>query len=154
MAGLWSGRQPGKFRTALRRATARAALALSLVILPGCSELAQPRAAGPPSAEPPYVSLAAKYLQSVLKDRALYDAFEISGLRWVDSIKGWSWLACVHFRDRGHLRNYALFIQDNAVVDARYAVETDACETQAYTQFDLVTGVLGRPTAPVQPALY
>jgi hypothetical protein len=39
-------------------------------------------------------------------------------------------------------------------VDARYAVETDGCEAQAYMQFDLLTGKLGRPTAPVQPPLY
>jgi hypothetical protein len=69
-------------------------------------------------------------------------------------IRGWTWLACVHFRDHGHLRSYALFIQDNAVIDGRFAVETDACNSQTYTQFDLVTGVLGRPTAPVQPSLY
>jgi hypothetical protein len=132
----------------------RAALVLLLLALPGCSELAQPSEAAPPSTPPPYVSLAASHLQSVLKDRASYDGFEISGLRWVDTIKGQSWLACVHFKDHGHLRTYAIFIQNNAVVDARYAVETDACEAQTYTQFDLVTGTLGRPTAPVQPALY
>jgi hypothetical protein len=125
-----------------------------LVILPACSELAQPSDAMPSGAEPPYVSLAAKHLQSVLKDRASYDAFEISGLRWVHTIRGWSWLACVHFRDHGHLRSYALFIQDNAVADGRFAVETDACDSQTYTQFDVVTGTLGRPTAPVQPSLY
>ena len=140
----------------LGRAIRRAALVMSLVMLPGCSELAQPSEAAPPAppAPPPYVSLAAKYLLSAFNDRASYEGFEISGLRWVDSIKGWAWLACVHFQDHGHLRTYALFIQDNAVVDARYAVETDTCETQTYTQFDLVTGVLGRPTAPVQPPLY
>ena len=54
----------------------------------------------------------------------------------------------------GHLRSYALFIQDSAIADGRYAVETDACESQTYTQFDVATGVLGRPTAPTQPALY
>jgi len=128
---------------------------VSLVVLPGCSELAQPsQAAAAPPAPPPYVSLTANYLLSALKDRAAYSDFEISGLRWVDSIKGWTWLACVHFWDHGHLRSYAIFIQDNAVVDARYAVETDRCETQTYTPFDLVTGELGRPTAPVQPPLY
>jgi hypothetical protein len=52
------------------------------------------------------------------------------------------------------LRSYALFLQDNSVVDGRFAVKTDTCEAQTYTQFDVVTGVLGRPTAPVQPALY
>ena len=154
MAALWSRRQIRNPCTALRRATRRAALALALVISPGCSDLARPSEAAPPAAQPPYVSLAANYLRSVLKDRAFDEDFRISGLRWVDSIKGWSWLVCVHFQDRGHLRTYALFIQGNAVVDARYAVETDNCGAQTYTQFDLVSGVLGRPTAPVQPALY
>ncbi|MGA9894378.1 MAG: hypothetical protein WBE48_14535 [Xanthobacteraceae bacterium] len=100
------------------------------------------------------MSLSAKYLQSVLKDVHTYDGFEISGLRWVTTIKGWSWLACVRFHDHGHTRIYAIVIQDGAVSDARYAVETDSCEAQTPTQFDLVSGELGRPTAPVQPPLY
>ncbi len=129
-------------------------LALMLLALPGCSELAQSSETSPPAAQPPYVSLVSTYLQSTMKDRAAYDNFEISGLRWVHALKGWSWLACVHFHDRGHLRSYALFLQDNSVVDGRFAVETDTCEAQTYTQFDVVTGVFGRPTAPVQPALY
>jgi hypothetical protein len=150
VAGLWSGcRIPHAF-TSLRCA----AFVLVLVTLSACSELAQPSEAMAPQAQPPYASLAAKHLQSVLKDRASYDGFEISSLRWVHSIKGWNWLACVHFHDREHLRTYALFIQDDAVVDGRYAVETDACETQTFTPFDIVSGVLGRPTAPAQPPLY
>lgn len=154
MAGLWSRQRIVDARSRLWRAARRAALTLALVTLPGCSELAQPSEVAPPAAPPPYVSLAAKYLLSALQDRTPYDGFEISSLRWVNSLKGWAWLACVHFRDHGHPRSYALFIQDNAVVDARYAVETDACETQTYTQFDLVTGQLGQPTVPVQPSLY
>jgi hypothetical protein len=169
MAGLWfKGRGRGSplvlsrpvlgravlGRPVLGRAVRRIALVLSLVVLPGCSELAQPSQAAAPPAPPSYVSLAAKYLLAALKDRSSYSGFEISGLRWVDSINGWAWLACVRFQDRGHLRSYAIFIQDNAVADARYAVETDRCEAQSYTQFDLVTGELGRPTAPVQSPLY
>jgi hypothetical protein len=120
-----------------------------------CSELAQSsHAASAPPPQPPYVSLTAQYLLSALKDRFAYDGFAISGLRWVPSLKGWAWLACVHFRDRGHLRSYAIFIQGNAVVDGRYAVETDACDAQAYSPFDLVTGQLGQPTPSVQPPLY
>ena len=152
MAGLWS-HGLHQARASLRHASGWVALVL-LLLTADCSELAQPSEAAPPSAQPPYVSLAASHLQSVLKDRASYDGFEISGLRWVDSIKGRSWLTCVHFKDHGHLRTYAIFIQNGAVIDARFAVETDACEGQTYTQFDLVTGTLGRPTAPVQPALY
>jgi hypothetical protein len=155
MAGLWCKRGSQSAYAALMRAVERLALAASLLILPACSELAQSsQTASPPPAPPAYVSLSAQYLMSTLKDRFAYAGFEISGLRWIDTIKGWTWLACVHFQDHGHLRSYALFIQDNAVVDARYAVETDACGAQTYTPFDLVTGELGRPTAPVQPPLY
>ena len=154
MAGLWCKRGGHGAGTVLGHAMGRVALAASLVILPGCSELAQPSEAAAPPAPPPYVSLAAKYLLSTLKDRTPYADFEISAARWVDSLKGWAWLACVHFQDRGHLRSYAIFVQDNAVVDARFAVETDRCETQTYTPFDLVTGEFGRPTAPVQSPLY
>jgi hypothetical protein len=154
MAGLWWRGRLRRARLSLAHTICRAAMVLTLVVLPGCSELAQPSEAAPPAAPPPYVSLTATYLLSTLKDRASYAGFEISGLRWVDSLKGWTWLACVHFQDRGHLRSYAIFIQNNAVVDARFAVETDNCDAQTYTPFDLVTGVLGRPTAPVQPPLY
>lgn len=153
VAGPWSGRIRGS--QTLWQRSRRVALALLLLGSPACSELAQPsQAASPPPTQPPYVSLAAQYLLSAFKDRSAYGGFEISGLRWVASLKGWAWLACAHFQDHGHLRTYAIFIQDNAVVDGRYAVETDTCETQTYTPFDLVTGQLGRPTAPVQPPLY
>ncbi|MFZ1922533.1 MAG: hypothetical protein WAU57_12960 [Xanthobacteraceae bacterium] len=132
-----------------------AALALLILGAAACSELAQSsQAASPPASQPPYVALTAKYLLAALKDRSAYSGFAISGLRWVDSMKGWAWLACVNFQDRGQLRTYAIFIQDNAVVDGRYAVETDACASQTYTPFDLLTGQFGQPTPPVQSPLY
>jgi hypothetical protein len=139
---------------AAERGALRIGLGVALLALPCCSELAAPSGVMTPTTEPPYVSLAATYLQSTLKEQASYDGFEISGLRWVHAIRGWSFLTCVHFHDHGHLRSYALFIQNNEVVDARYAVETDGCEAQSYTQFDLLSGKLGRPTAPMQPPLY
>lgn len=150
VAGLWSGRLIRLFRPLSRCA----ACAAALIALTGCSEIALSNNAMPPGGEPGYVSLSAKYLQSALKDVRAYDGFEISAPRWVTTIKGWSWLACVRFHDHGHTRIYAIFIQDGAVSDARYAVETDSCEAQTYTQFDLISGELGRPTAPVQPPLY
>ncbi len=52
-----------------------------VVIVSGCSELAQPSEAMQPATEPPYVALAAKYLQSQFKHRMAYDGFEISGVR-------------------------------------------------------------------------
>lgn len=153
VAGLWSRPKLG-LAASLGRSMRRGALVLTLVLSPGCSELAQPSEAGLPPSPPAYVPIVANYLQSAFKDRGAFDGYEISGVRWVHAIRGWSWLACVHFQDHGHHRTYALFIQDNTVIDGRYAVETDACEAQTFTQFDVVTGVLGRPTAPVQPALY
>jgi len=152
MAGLWS-------RLLLSRASwggsvGRCALALTLLTLPCCGELAQTSEVMPPGPEPPYVPLVANHLRTVLVNLSFYDGFEISGLRWVHSIGGWNWLACVHFRDRGHRRTYALFVERDAVVDARYAVETDACESQAFTQFDVMSGAIGRPTAPAQAPLY
>jgi hypothetical protein len=142
------------FRRGTRRITLVSALVAAFVTLPACSELAQPSGVMPSGPEPAYVALVAKHLQSAFVDRSAYEGFEISGLRWVHTIKGWSWLACVHFTDHGHRRSYSIFIQGNAVVEARYAVETDACESQTYTQFDVTSGVLGRPTAPEQPPLY
>ncbi|HUC48034.1 MAG TPA: hypothetical protein VMA30_01525 [Xanthobacteraceae bacterium] len=159
MAGLWSHHVLPGIRSVARRLTRqhlvqRLVLGAMLIAMPGCSQIALPDGTAPTGPQPPYVSLAAKYLQSSLKDLRTYDGFEISPLRWVSTIKGWSWLACVRFHDHGHTRIYAIFFQDNAISDARYAVETDACEAQSYTQFDLISGVLGRPTAPVQEPIY
>ncbi len=138
-----------------RNAVWRAVLALMLLASPGCTQIAQPsEAATPPAEQPAHAALAAKYFSSTMADRASFENFEISGLRWVHGFKGWSWLACVHFVDHGHLRTYALFMQNDAVIDGRYAVLSDSCGSQSYTPFDVVTGVLGRPTAPQQPALY
>jgi len=133
----------------------RMLVALMLLASSGCTQLAQPsEAATQPVEQPAYAAAAAKYFASTMADRAAFENFEISGLRWVHGLKGWSWLACVHFVDRGHLRTYALFLQNDAVIDARYAVRSDSCGSQSYTPFDVVTGVLGQPTAPRQPALY
>ena len=129
-------------------------LALMLALLPGSAQLAQPGEA-PPSVEPPYVSLTSKYLASIMKDpTTYYEDFEISEVRWVHSFKGWSWLACVHFTDHGHLRTYAIFIQNDAVVDGRYAVQADACGSQTYTPFDLTMGKVGHPTRVQLPPIY
>jgi hypothetical protein len=137
------------------KAVWRTGLALTLLTSPGYTQTAQPsEAATPPVEQPAYAALAAKYFSESMADRLSFENFEISELRWVHGLKGWSWLACVHFVDHGHLRTYALFIQNNAVIDARYAVQIDSCGSQSYTPFDVVTGALGRPTAPRQPALY
>ena len=130
-----------------------AVMALLLALSPGFAQLAQPSEA-PPSVQPPYGSLTSQYLASVMAALTTYEDFEISELRSVRSFKGWSWFACVHFTDHGHVRTYVIFIQNDAVVDSRYAVQTDACGSQTYTPFDVVTGTVGRPTAPRLPPIY
>ena len=155
MAGLWCENRMRFNYLAPGNTVPRMLVALMLLASSGCTQLAQPsEAATQPVEQPASAAAAAKYFASTMADRAAFENFEISGLRWVHGLKGWSWLACVHFVDRGHLRTYALFLQNDAVIDARYAVRSDSCGSQSYTPFDVVTGVLGQPTAPRQPALY
>jgi hypothetical protein len=98
-------------------------------------------------AYPWYSDLVANHLKKTFTNRASYDAFAISAFRWVHSLNGWAWMTCVHFKDNGHPRTYAVFIQDGKVIDGRYAVQTDACNTQTYAVFDAMgptrAGVLG-----------
>ena len=77
-----------------------------------------------------------EYLKTTFKGIATYENFEISDARWVHAVKGWSWLNCIRFQDRGHVRTYAVFIQTDKVVDNRYAVTADRCGEQTYTPFD------------------
>jgi hypothetical protein len=131
-------RQWRSIRNSLQGA-AWAALLLPLV-LPGCSALSSPKedtpAAGP---DPTYTALIVKYIKA-FKDYETYDSFEISGPRWVHSLKGWSWLTCLRFQDHAHTRVYAFFIKEREVLNSRYAVETDACDAQTYSPFPLLTG--------------
>jgi hypothetical protein len=87
-------------------------------------------------------------------DALTYYNFEISGLRWVHGLTGFSWLVCVRFQDRGHQRAYALFFRDTTVLDARYAVISDNCGVQNYVPFDILTGTIGRSTPFHLPQLY
>ncbi len=126
-----------------------------LSVLPGCSEIGSPKeempAAGP---DPGYYTLVADHLKTSFNDHASYNTFSISGFRWVHAVKGWTWLVCVRFQDRGHERTYAMFIKEGAVVDARYAVQADACDTQSYAPFDAMMGGARPAGAGAQPPLY
>jgi hypothetical protein len=101
-------------------------------------------------ADPGYNNLVANHLKGLFKNRASYDAFAISAFRWVHSFKGWAWMTCVRFEDNGHPRAYAVFIKDGKVIDSRYAVQTDACNTQIYAAFD----AMGPTRAGVLEPLY
>jgi hypothetical protein len=128
----------------LRHAGWAAVPLLVAAILAGCSELAATNEEAPTSGpDPSYRKAIADRLKSAFKAYASYDSFEISEPRWVHSYRGWTWLTCVRFQDHGHQRTYALFHNANAVVDDRYAVQTDDCDRQAYAPFERMGGVVG-----------
>jgi hypothetical protein len=99
----------------------------------------------PPSGpDPTYRDVIAYCFKTAFKNYATYELFEISEPRWVSSIKGWNWLVCVRFVDRGHRRNYALLLNGSTVVDGHYAYQADNCGSQAYVAFEQMGG-LGLP---------
>jgi hypothetical protein len=131
-----------------RRKFGRLAVLLSVFsIMQGCSSLAPPSDAAPPptGVDPGYIKLVATYMKNTFKQLSPTDVTEISTPRWVESEKGWTWLSCVHFIDHGRKRTYALFFNQTAVVDARYAVLIDGCSKQTYSPVDMSFGA--RPGA-------
>ncbi len=111
--------------------------------LTGCSGLAAGNGEMPLTGpDPTYREVVAAHLKKVLKNYSSYDTFEISDPRWVHSIKGWNWLTCVRFRDRGRVRSYAIFLDGNKVIDDRFAVQTDDCDLQAYSPLERMQGGL------------
>ena len=105
--------------------------------LSGCAGLAAGNAEMPVTGpDPSYQGVVATHLKQVLKNYSAYDSFEVSDPRWVHSIKGWTWLTCVRFRDQDRVRSYALFLDGNKIVDDRFAVQTDSCDLQTYYPFE------------------
>ena len=122
-------------------------------MLAHCSAL-PPKNAAAPAAPPKYGALVSDALKK-FKEFSLYSNFEISDLRWVHAATGWSWLTCVRYSDdHGHRRVYSFFINDNAVVNARYDILADRCGAQQYVPFDVTTGTVGSPTPVVQQPIY
>lgn len=131
-----------------------AALLLPFFLL-GCSALSLPAEDAPASGpDPTFNALVADHIKGSFKDYASYDAFEISEYRWVHSVKGWSWLTCVRFQDKGRQLTYALFIKQKEIVENRYAVATDGCGAQTYSQFDLMGGTKSPGNSGLLAPLY
>jgi hypothetical protein len=136
--------RPGRGWSVPRAAYALLALAALLGLLEGCGGLAATTEEVPTTGpDLTYRETVATHLKKVLKNLSTYDSFEISDPRWVHSIKGWNWLTCVRFQDRGHLRTYALYLNGDKVVDDRFAVQTDNCDAQTYAPFERMGGGAG-----------
>jgi hypothetical protein len=132
------------------RDCALATLLLPLVLW-GCSSVALPQTDVPPAEANPAAShkIIGDYLKETFKEITKYENFEISEARWVHTVKGWSWLSCIRFQERSHVRTYAVFIQTDKVVDSRYAVTTDGCGEQAYAPFDQIP-ITAKPSNGVE----
>jgi hypothetical protein len=65
---------------------------------------------------------------------------QVSAVKRVDSLKGASWLACIKVQpfQLALPRYYAVFIQQQRIVDSRLSVLLDQCEILSYTAFDWV----------------
>jgi hypothetical protein len=133
----------------------RAALLLAFVGLPACSNMALPNQEVPASGPAPgYEMLVVNRIESTFKNLSPNDPVEISQPRWVETFIGWNWLICVQLQDQGHRRTYALFMNGSAIIDARYAVQTDACGAQTYSALDLPSGAIGSAATGGQGPLY
>ena len=111
------------------------------LFLSACSSLSLPQEETPATGpDPTYNQLVADGIKGTFKEYASYDGYEISDYRWVHSTKGWLWLTCVRYQDKGRRRTYALFIKQKEIVDNRFAVAADGCEAQTYTPFVLMGG--------------
>jgi hypothetical protein len=123
------------------RHAAWSALLLTAATLTGCGGVTSTTGEIPESGpDPSYRNIIATYLKTTFANYTSYEAFEISDPRWVHSVQGWTWLICVRFQDHGHTRTYALFLKRSAIIDARYAVQTDECDMQAYAVFERMGG--------------
>jgi hypothetical protein len=133
--------------TPVRRALPRAALLLVAALTAGCGSLAN-EVVPTVALNPDYRGMIAKHLKIALNKAPPDGPAEISDPRWVLSNKGWAWQVCIHFQDRGHQRTYVVFF-DRTIVDERYAVQTDACGTQTYSEFDLGSGMRPAGVGPL-----
>ena len=134
---------------------AYAALLVALAAATGCSSLTVSTADVPPSGQDPaYDGMVANRVKSSFKDYASHEAFEKSDYRWVHSVGGWSWLTCVSFQDRGHRRTYAVFLREKDIIEYRYAVQADGCDSASYVPFDLTTGAAKPPSTGALEPLY
>jgi hypothetical protein len=131
------------------RAACHAAALLSLTLTAACGSLAT-EAVQTTAPNPDYLQTIAKRLQATFSKAPLSGPIEISDPRWVLSNKGWGWIVCIRFQDRGHQRTYVMIFDRNEFLDERYAVQTDACGAQTYSGFDPGSGGM-RPSSVGDP---
>jgi hypothetical protein len=104
--------------------------------------------------EPDYRTIVAAGIGAIVGDPNKVGATEISGARRTEAFKGPAWLVCVKsyisqqaiFSQQSNIsqpanisqqpRYHAAFIQNDKLIESRFAVTIDQCEAQSYTPFD------------------
>ena len=91
----------------------------------------------PDLSQPNYRRIIADNIRTIFPKENPPGDFEISGLRMVDHLKGPAWLTCLKIDARGNPQLYAIFIQNDRVIDSRASVVMDQCQKESYGPFDL-----------------
>ena len=110
----------------------------------GCSgsEIVQnwaPPASAPELAQPNHRRIVADNIKVIFPDQTLLGDVEISGVRPVDHLKGPAWLTCLKVVVRGTPQHYAVFIQDDKIIDSRGGIVIDQCHKETYTPLAIAT---------------
>jgi hypothetical protein len=107
--------------------------------LGGCSasELIQNGTLGPVAdlSHPNYQRIVADNIKTVFPNQSVLGDLEISGVRLVDHLKGPAWLTCLKLDSHGNPQHYAIFIQQDKIIDWRAGVVMDRCSKESYQPF-------------------
>ena len=122
-------------------ASMRAALAIVVLCVAGCSPLwdYSPRSAIEEEAD--YVRTLSNYKQlatarlSELKYSGGLVAPTISPLRKSHTVAFADWMACIQGEGEGHPRTFAIFYRDRKVADLRLAVVIEGCDMEPFERF-------------------
>jgi hypothetical protein len=137
------------------RAVARGIALLLLGALPACSSMSvAPETAPAAGPDPAYLNKIAVRFKTQFKTKPPTNGLELSQPRWLLSNNGWSWLVCMRFQDQGYRRGYVMYFDNKEILDNRYAVLSDGCDTQTYTPFDLETAKLVPQATGTQGPVY
>jgi hypothetical protein len=119
----------------------RAPVLAVALILSGCSasELVQnwPGGPVPDLSQPNYRRIVTDNIRAIFPKANPPGELEISGLRMVDHLKGPAWLTCLKIDARGKPQHYAIFIQNDKVIDSRASILIDQCQKEFYGPFEL-----------------
>jgi hypothetical protein len=72
-----------------------------------------------------------------IKNAETYAPYEISNAQQVHSLQGWAWLVCLKGNSGGHPIYFAIFIQNERIVNIRGSVSVDDCPKQLYEPLPL-----------------